>query len=254
MKIERIQSGAFAEAKLADGSIAIFDAETKTVYSLNATAGAAWEACQHPATIRDVIQFMGRSLGQEVSKELALDALDHLQKQRLLKTSLPSRATRRSVVRSAARLAPVVLVLTAAEQRAFAQDAFSGATTTTAAPTSTTSTTSTTPTPTSTKPTTTTAPTSTTSTTTTTTTPAPTSTTSTTTTTTTPAPTSTTSTTTTTTTPAPTSTTSTTTTTTTTTSTTTTTTTPPPTTTPGGGGGGGCNISPGKLKPGAVIC
>jgi len=140
MKIERVPSDALAEAKLADGSIAIFNAETKTVFSLNATAGAAWEACSQAATLSEIMESMRTSLGHAVTEDLALDALKELQKQGLLKTEvLPRQATRRSLVRTAAMVAPVVLALSAAEQHAAAQISYSGATTTTS--TTTTSTT-----------------------------------------------------------------------------------------------------------------
>ena len=131
MKIERVQSDTLAVAKLPDGSVAVFDAETKTVYSLNATAGAAWDACSQAATLPEIMESMRTSLGHEVTEDLALDALRELQKQGLLKTDvLPSEATRRSLVRTAAMVAPVVLALTAAEQRAAAQSSYSGPTTT----------------------------------------------------------------------------------------------------------------------------
>ena len=140
MKIERVPSDALAEAKLADGSIAIFNAETKTVFSLNATAGAAWEACSQAATLSEIMESMRTSLGHAVTEDLALDALKELRKQGLLKTEvLPRQATRRSLVRTAAMVAPVVLALSAAEQHAAALISYSGATTTTS--TTTTSTT-----------------------------------------------------------------------------------------------------------------
>jgi len=137
MKIERIQSDTFAVAKFADKSIAIFNGETQTVYSLNASAAAAWDACSRPATISDVVQSMRESLGPDIDENDAVDALEQLQEKGLLKTALPARASRRSVMRVAAMIAPVVLALTSAEQVAFAQAAVSGGTT----PTTTSSTT-----------------------------------------------------------------------------------------------------------------
>ena len=80
--------------------MAIFDAKTQSVYSLNATAAAAWEACEHLRSLAEVAASMSASLGYDVTEAVALEALAQLQEQGLLKTPLPSRATRRNVMRS----------------------------------------------------------------------------------------------------------------------------------------------------------
>ena len=115
-----------AVAKFADGSMAICDTRTQTVYSLNATAAAAWDACENPTTLSAMVASMAASLGCEINESVALDALAELHDGGLLKTALPSRATRRSALVTAAGIAaPVVLALTGVEQRVFAQVASS---------------------------------------------------------------------------------------------------------------------------------
>jgi hypothetical protein len=148
MKVERKSASAklFIE-KLPDGSTAIFDPGSQTVYSLNATAGAAWEACHGTTTLDEVVGAMQASFDPAVTDEIALEALLQLQERGLLRISeAPLQPSRRSMVATAAGvLAPVVLALTGAEQRVFAQKAGSVPTTTattTSAPTTTATTTS----------------------------------------------------------------------------------------------------------------
>ena len=150
MKIERISSDVLIVEKLQDGSTAIFHRETNTVYSLNETASAAWEACSSPATIGEICESMRVSLDAPVTEDTVLVTLDQLQRQGLLlKTAaLPARASRRHVLAAAGIIAPAVLALTSAEQLAFAQDASSATTTPAASTTRTTTTTGTTSKPT----------------------------------------------------------------------------------------------------------
>jgi hypothetical protein len=153
MKVERTSSSAkLIVEKLPDGSTAIFDPASQTVYSLNATAGAAWEACHHmyhdTTTLEEVVDAMQASFDPAVTDEIALEALLQLQHRGLLRISeTPLQPSRRSMVATAASvLAPVVLALTGAEQRVFAQKAGSTppstTATTTSAPTTTATTTS----------------------------------------------------------------------------------------------------------------
>ena len=153
MQLKRICSADLAIEKLPDGSTAVFDAGSKTVYSLNATAAAAWEACGGSTTLAQVAEKMQRSFNPATTEGVALEALFQLQEKGLVEMDLPLPGpTRRSVVATAGGVvAPVVLALTSAEQRAFAGSAISGTTTTstttsttTHAPTTTTSTTTTT--------------------------------------------------------------------------------------------------------------
>lgn len=133
-------------AKLPDGSTALLHRETNTVYSLNATATAAWEACSAPVEISGVVESMRASLGADVTEDVALESLEQLKQKGLLKTAdLPSRSSRRAALATAAGiLAPVVLALTSAEQKAYADMSMSppptSAKPTTSAPTSTTTT------------------------------------------------------------------------------------------------------------------
>jgi hypothetical protein len=138
MKVERTSSSEkLIIEKLPDGSTAIYDAGSKTVFSLNATAGAAWEACHGTTTLAGVVDAMQASYDPAVTDEIALEALSQLQEKGLLRISeAPLLPSRRSAVGIAAGvLVPVVLALTSMEQRAFALQA--GSTTTTAAPTTT---------------------------------------------------------------------------------------------------------------------
>ena len=122
MQVKRITSADLAVENLPDGSTAIFDATTKTVYSLNATAAAAWDACGGATTFAEVIEAMRRSLAPAVTEDIALEALLQLQEKGLLEIVATSPSpTRRSLVATVGGVvAPLVLALTSAEQRAFA--------------------------------------------------------------------------------------------------------------------------------------
>jgi hypothetical protein len=128
MRVKRTSSSANLKIeKLPDGSTAIFDAGSKTVYSLNATAGAAWEASQGTNSLAGVLNSMQASYDPAVTEEIALEALVQLQEKGLLQISeTPLQPSRRSAVAVAAGvLAPVVLALTGAEQRVFAMQSMS---------------------------------------------------------------------------------------------------------------------------------
>ncbi len=131
--------------KLADGSTAIFDQRSKSVHSLNASAAAVWEACAKGATMSQLLAALTAHYGSPVSTETALHALAQLEAASLIesdaRTAAPvSGLDRRSILKSigtaGAVAIPVVLTLTGAEQRAYAQAAGSGVTTT-PAPTTT---------------------------------------------------------------------------------------------------------------------
>jgi len=129
MKVQRIGSADIVVEKLPDGSTAIFDAATKTVYSLNTTAAAVWEACGDSATLAEIVASMQRSFNPAVTEDIALEAVSQLQDKGLVSIATPlSGSTRRSALASAgAVLAPLVLALTFAEQKAYAGVARSGA-------------------------------------------------------------------------------------------------------------------------------
>ncbi len=137
--------------KLSDGTTAILDKDTKSVYSLNASAAAAFEACGNKASAAQIAQRMQATLGTPVTQEIALAAIAQLEEQGLVSSTLPEDvaaiASRRSLLKKIGAVGgaavPVVLAMTAAEQRASAANAISGTTTTTTTTTSTTTTTTT---------------------------------------------------------------------------------------------------------------
>src|SRR5271168_2620490 len=128
MQIERNNSNDLLVDKLPDGSKVIVDPKNETVFALNATAGAAWDACSGPTTLSKVAEDMQRSLDPSVTEELALESILQLQEKNLVTTSGSfSNATRRQVFATLGAIAlPVVVSLTMAEQRAHAQSAGSG--------------------------------------------------------------------------------------------------------------------------------
>lgn len=121
MQIERTHSDGLVVNKLPDGSTVIVDRGRETVFALNAAAGAAWEACNHPTTLSGVTEEMQRSLGGKVTKEIVEAAILQLQEKNLVKTSsaLPNRRQFIGVLSAL----PFVVALPLAEQRAHAQNA-----------------------------------------------------------------------------------------------------------------------------------
>jgi hypothetical protein len=136
MQAKRIYSADLSIEKLPDGSTAIFNAANKTVYSLNAPAAAAWEACGGTTSLAQIVETMQRSFNPGVTEDVALEALRQLEEKGLIETLAPPPPgpTRRSMVATAGAIAPLVLALTFAEQRAFAGFVGSGTTTTTTLP------------------------------------------------------------------------------------------------------------------------
>src|SRR5271170_5085921 len=97
MQVERTNLDALVVNQLPDGSRVIVDAENERVLALNATAGAAWDACSAPTTLSKVAGDMQRSFGAGIRGELAEEAILQLQDKNLVKTSgTPSQATRRT--------------------------------------------------------------------------------------------------------------------------------------------------------------
>ncbi len=129
MQVERTNSDLLVD-KLPDGSRVIVDSKNETVFALNATAGAAWDACSAPTTLSKVAEDMRRSFDPGITEELALEAILQLQDKNLVTTSgSSSNATRRQVFATAAAIAlPLVVSLTMAEQRAHASISWSRAT------------------------------------------------------------------------------------------------------------------------------
>jgi hypothetical protein len=132
MQIERIQSDALVENRLPDGSRVIVDPTNETVFALNTTAGAAWDACSMPTTLSGVAEDMRRSLDPAITEEFAEEAILQLQDKKLVNTSgSSSPATRRQFLATLGAVAvPVVASLTIMDQRAHAVVARSGPRTT----------------------------------------------------------------------------------------------------------------------------
>ena len=142
--IARSRSSEFIGQTLPDGSVALFEVATKNVYSLNASAAAAWGACASPTTLPQLAAAMARQLNRPVSEDLAQEAVYELAAAGLVTVTPGERlgTSRRELLKQAAEVGiPLVLVLTAAEQRAHAQGAGSGPTTTPVPPTTTSTTT-----------------------------------------------------------------------------------------------------------------
>jgi hypothetical protein len=127
MQVERAQSDAWVENRLPDGSRVIVDPENQTVFALNATAGAVWDACSSATTLSKVTEEIRSSLDPAVTQEFAAEAIRQLREQKLVKTSgsaLP--ATRRQFITTLSAVAlPLIVSLPIADQRAFAQSATS---------------------------------------------------------------------------------------------------------------------------------
>jgi hypothetical protein len=98
------------------------------IFGLNATVGAAWDACSSPTTLSKVAEDMQRSFDPGITEELALEAILQLEQKNLVTTSgSSSNATRRQVFATVSAIAlPLVVSLTVAEQRAHASGAGSG--------------------------------------------------------------------------------------------------------------------------------
>jgi len=112
--------------KLPDGSTVVLDTVTKTVHSINQAAAAAFEACRERQTVARLATAMQEILQSPVTEEMALEAVWELQRAGLIACSGSrppevAETSRRSVLKTAAAVAaPLVLSLTAAEQRAYA--------------------------------------------------------------------------------------------------------------------------------------
>jgi len=128
MEVERVPLAGLVESKLPDGSRILVDEQNETIVAMNATAGAAWEACSDPTTLSGVTETMRQSLDPGVETELAEEAIRQLREKNLVKTSgFAPQSTRRAFLGklSAAAALPLVVSLTMTEQRAYAVQAVS---------------------------------------------------------------------------------------------------------------------------------
>jgi hypothetical protein len=128
MQIKRVQSEDVAVNSLPDGSRVIVDSKSEKVFALNATAGAAWDACSAPTTLDKITQEMQRSLHPHVTEDLAKEAVLSLQEQELFTISgLLAKTSRRQALSTIGAVAlPLVIAVTMAEQSAYAEFACSG--------------------------------------------------------------------------------------------------------------------------------
>jgi hypothetical protein len=125
MQIERVNPNDLVVKSLPDGSRIIVNSNNETVFAMNATAGAAWDACADPATLANVTERMQHLFDPNVTEELAEAAVVQLQEKKLVKISgeMP-KATRREVLAGLSAVAlPLVVSLTVGEQKAHALDA-----------------------------------------------------------------------------------------------------------------------------------
>ena len=125
MQVERVGSNDFKVNQLPDGSKVIVDSRNDKVFALNATAGAAWDACSSPTTLQKVVKDMQHSFNPGVTEEIAEAAVLRLAEQNLVAVSGSSSSTsRREVLATLTAVAlPLVVGLTMGEQRAHAQSA-----------------------------------------------------------------------------------------------------------------------------------
>jgi hypothetical protein len=125
MQVERTSSNDLRVDKLPDGSRVIVDLKSETVFALNATAGAAWDACSRPTTLSEVAKDMQSSFDTRITEEFALDAILQLQEKKLVTTSGSSTdLTRRKMLPILGGIGialPLVASLTLLEQRAHAR-------------------------------------------------------------------------------------------------------------------------------------
>ena len=122
MHIERTNSNALVVNKLPDGSTIIVDGTNEAVFALNATAGAAWDACSGPTTLAGVTASMQQSYDAGITEELAEEAILRLHDKKLVQASgLPAQRSRRQFITTMSSIAlPLVVSLSIAEQRAHA--------------------------------------------------------------------------------------------------------------------------------------
>jgi hypothetical protein len=125
MQIERVNTTQLLVNSMPDGSRIIRNSNNENVLALNATAGAAWDACASATTLEGVADQMRRSFNPSVTNELAEACVLELQKKNLVTISgADAKATRRQVLAGLGAVAlPLVVSLTLGEQKAHADRA-----------------------------------------------------------------------------------------------------------------------------------
>ncbi len=127
MQVERVISNDQVVNGLPDGSRIVVNSNNETVIAMNATAGAAWDACSEPTTIPKLAEAMRHSFNPQVTDDIAEQAILRLQEKNLVKVSgEPGKTTRREVLAGLSAVAlPIVVALTMGEQKAHAAKASS---------------------------------------------------------------------------------------------------------------------------------
>ena len=127
MQVERLNSQDLVVNSMPDGSRVLRNSKNETVFALNATAAAAWDACSTSTTLAGVAEEMRRSFDPKVTNELAEACLLEFQKKNLVKISgESSKATRRDVLAGLGAVAlPLVVSLTIGQQKAHAENSSS---------------------------------------------------------------------------------------------------------------------------------
>lgn len=122
MQVECTNLDSLVVNKLPDGSRVIVDAANETVFALNSTAGAAWDACSSQTTLARVTEHMRGSFDSGVTEEVAERAIFELEEKKLVKVSQGSRRQFIGTMSAAVAL-PLVVALTMTDQRAYATTA-----------------------------------------------------------------------------------------------------------------------------------
>jgi len=125
VQVERVRSCDFVVKGLPDGSRIIVNSNNDTVFAMNATAGAAWDACADPVTLDGVTEKMRHSFDPNVTEELAEAAVMQLEEKKLVTINGDApKTTRREVLAGLGAVAlPIVVSLTVGEQKAHARSA-----------------------------------------------------------------------------------------------------------------------------------
>ncbi len=87
MQIERVNTKDLVVNSMPDGSRVIRNSNNETVFALNATAAAAWDACSSATTIAGVAEEMRRSFDPNVTDELAEACIVQFEEKKLVKIS-----------------------------------------------------------------------------------------------------------------------------------------------------------------------
>lgn len=112
MQIERLNSDALVVNALPDGSKILVDLRKETLFALNPTAGAVWDACGSPMSLQQVATAI------QASEDVAEEAVLELRARNLVAITGPSRGQWTGGTTPAG--VPRVLSLTMAEQKACA--------------------------------------------------------------------------------------------------------------------------------------